>query len=177
MRALTLLVPAPPGPANLALAHARARVGGRAARHAGSLDELVPVLLADEAARQQAVAVTGHELCPALGARETLEVEHLVTAGLLCLLLGPTSGGDACPHHELARGDCLPAGRARSRDTEHPATAQVHYTPTSTFGEEGSDKRSAAVPSGIYARFSFSRIGTRTSFSRGCLLGISFPGE
>lgn len=131
---LTCLVPAPPGPAHLPLTHAGACAGGCASRDAGALEQLVPVLLADQAACQQVVAVAGHQLCPAFRTRETLEVEHLVTAVLLCLLLGPTSRGAPLtwpvtgPHHELARGDCLSTGRTRPRDSEHPETTQVRYT-------------------------------------------------
>jgi hypothetical protein len=98
----------------------------------------VPILLADQAACQQVVAVAGDKLCPAFGTRETLEVEYLVTAMLLCLLLllllGSTSRGApltwpvTCPHHELARGDCLTTGRARSGDSEHPETTYIRYT-------------------------------------------------
>lgn len=161
LRKLTRLVPASPGPADLPLAHSGARVGSRAASYAGTLGKFVPILLADEAARQQAVAVTGHELRPAFGTRETLEVEHLVTAGVLCLLLlGPTCWGDAGPHHELARGDCLPAGRARSRDSEHPTTEQVHYSLTDTSGEERREKRTTGEHSGIYLRLSLSCTST-----------------
>lgn len=122
---LTYLVPAPPGPAHLPLAHAGPCVGGCAPRDAGALEQLVPVLLADQAACEEVVTVAWHELCPAFGTRETLEVEYLVTAGLL---LRPTSGGGpltcpaAGPHHELTRGDRLPASGARSRYAEHPAT-------------------------------------------------------
>jgi hypothetical protein len=60
-------------------------------------------------------------------------VEHLMTAVLLCLLLGPTSRGApqtwpvTCPHHELAGRDCLSAGRTRPGDSEHPETKQVSY--------------------------------------------------
>lgn len=66
----------------------------------------MPVLLAHEAAGQQAVAVPGNQLRPALGAREALQVEHVRLR--------------ARAHHELARGDGLAAARAGAGAPEQP---------------------------------------------------------
>lgn len=111
LQSLTHLVPAPSGPAHLSLAHTSPCVSGCAARDPGALEQLVPVLLTDQAACKEVVTVSGYELCPAFGTRETLEVENLVTAGLLLRSTcggGPLTCPAAGPHHELARGDCLP---------------------------------------------------------------------
>ena len=90
----------------------------------------MPVLLADETARQQTVAVTGHELGPALGTRKTLEVKYMMTAGRL-LLRGIlcTSGPWPAPgpHHKLAGGDRLSTRRAGPRVTKQPETQIKDY--------------------------------------------------
>ncbi|PSN53776.1 hypothetical protein C0J52_06253 [Blattella germanica] len=135
------LVPTPPWSPDLALPDAGA-CGGACARDSRAFEQLVPILLTDETACQQTVAVPGHELGPALGAGETLEVKHVMTAsaaaagGLLlgCSLRAPWSWSASGPHYEFARGDGLSARRAGSRVAEQPATVPKAILFSGEFG-------------------------------------------
>lgn len=109
-------VAAPSGPAHLALADT---LRGRGHPGRAALEQLVPVLLAHERAAQEVVAVARHELRPALGAREALEVEHVQwCGGRGCAAADRGACVAADTHHELAGWDGLPARRARARVAE-----------------------------------------------------------
>lgn len=100
-------VPAPTRPSHLPLTHRRG--GG------GRLQQLVPVLFADQTACQHVVPIARHQGRPALAAHEALEMEH-VEGGA-----GLVRRRSSRFHDELAGGDGLSARRTRSRISEQPA--------------------------------------------------------
>lgn len=100
-------VPAPARSPHLPLAHRR--------RGRGALEQLVPVLLADEAPGQHVVPVPGDQRGPALAAHEAFQVEDVEgRPGLM-------GRGPPGLHAHLAGRDRQAASRARSRVAEYPA--------------------------------------------------------
>lgn len=116
-------VSTPARPAHFALSHR----GGRRRR---TLEQFVPVLLADEAPREHVVPISGYERRQTLAAHETLEVEHVERRARRRGIVAAA----AAAHHELAGGNGLAARRAGSRAAEQPHIvlfAQDH----ASFGE------------------------------------------
>lgn len=103
-------VATPAGPSYLALAY---RGGG-----GGALEQLVPVLFADQTAGQHVVPIARYQRCQTLAAHEAFQVKHVQR------LAAPRRGrraASAATHHELGGGYRLAAGAARSRASEQPA--------------------------------------------------------